>query len=357
MDPVRVALIGYGLGGRIFHAPFIEATAGVELAAVVTSNPQRRAQARAAHPEAVLLDGADALWSTAGELAIDLVVVTTPNRSHVPLASASIAAGLAVVVDKPLAPSASDGRRLVAKARERGVPMTVFHNRRWDGDFLTVRRLVDAGALGRVVRFESRYERWRPQRKPEAWRERANPQDGGGLLADLGSHLIDQAVLLLGPPVSVYAELGRRRPGAEVEDDVFVALEHLGGATSHLWASSVAAQPGPRFRVLGTEAAYVIWGMDPQEQALVEGARPAGSDWGESPPERSATIGAGDQVQPVPTEPGNYGRFYELVVPWIRSGAPPPVDPDDALLTLDVIDCARGRTTPSPSSGARSSPR
>ena len=351
-DPVRVALIGYGLGGRVFHAPFIEATAGVELAAVVTSNPQRRAQVEAVHAGAVVLDSADALWSAAGALGIDLVVVTTPNRSHVPLALASVEAGLAVVVDKPLTASASDGRRLVGEARRRGVPLSVFQNRRWDGDFLTVRRLVDAGALGDLHRFESRYERWRPQRSPEAWRERSDPEDAGGLLADLGSHLIDQAVLLLGPPVSVYAELARRRPGAAVDDDVFVALEHRSGARSHLWSSSVAARPGPRFRVLGSDAAYTVWGMDPQEQALLQGLRPGAADWGASPPERAGAIGAGDVVTPVPTEPGNYGRFYELVVPWLRSGGPPPVDPEDALMTLEVIDRARGASTSAPRTDA-----
>jgi predicted dehydrogenase len=342
VDPVRVAVIGYGLGGRIFHAPFIEATAGVDLAAVVTSNPERRARAQAAHPGTVVLDSPDALWSAAGDLGIDVVVVTTPNRSHVALASASVAAGLAVVVDKPLAPSAGAGRRVLAEARRRGVPISVFHNRRWDGDFLTVRRLVAGGALGKVFRFESRYERWRPQRHPEAWRERADPEDAGGLLADLGSHLIDQAILLFGPPVSLHAELARRRPGAEVDDDTFVALEHRNGTTSHLWASSVAAQPGPRFRVLGSEAAYTVWGMDPQEQALVDGLTPGTADWGVSSAERAGTIGAAGDVSPVPTQPGNYGRFYELVVPWLRSGGPPPVDPEDALLTLDVIDRARG---------------
>jgi predicted dehydrogenase len=340
--PVRVALVGYGLAGRVFHAPFIEATAGVELAAIVTSDPERRAQAAAAHPGAVLFGKAEALWAGAADLGVELAVVATPNRSHLPVALAALGAGLGVVVDKPLAATAEDGRRIVAEAERRRLFLSVFHNRRWDGDFLTVRRLIGAGDLGEVWRFESRYERWQPDRKPGAWRERADAEEGGGLLADLGSHLIDQAIVLFGPPVSVRAELHRRRAGAEVDDDTFVALEHQGGTTSHLWASSVTARSGPRFRVLGSTAGYVVWGMDPQERALRAGQSPGHAGWGESPPGRWGTIGAGDDdTAPVPTEIGNYGRFYEGVVAAMSDGRPPPVAPADASLTLEVIAAAR----------------
>ena len=154
----------------------------------------------------------------------------------------------------------------------------------------------------------------------DAWRERADPSEGGGILLDLGSHLVDQALVLLGPARSVYAEVARRRPGAQVDDDVFVALEHTSGAWSHLWASSVAARPGPRFRVLGSKAGYEVWGMDPQEEALKRGERPGGAEWGVAPPSRWGTVGAGDQVEPVPTEPGDYRRFYEGVVASLRDG-------------------------------------
>ncbi|HTJ74757.1 MAG TPA: Gfo/Idh/MocA family oxidoreductase [Acidimicrobiales bacterium] len=341
MAPVRVALVGYGMAGRVFHAPFIEAADGIELAAVVTADPGRRRHAQVAHPAAAIVESADLLWPAAAGLGVDLVVVATPNRAHVPVALAALGAGLAVVVDKPLAVTAADGRRVVDEAARRRLLLSVFHNRRWDGDFLTVRRLVAAGALGRVWRFESRYERWRPERRPEAWRERSGPQEGGGLLADLGSHLVDQAVVLFGPPVSVYAEMACRRPGAVVDDDTFVALEHADGTTSHLWASSVTARKGPRFRVLGSAGGYVVEGMDPQEEALLAGALPGSAGWGRSPESRWGTIGAGDDVAPVPTEPGNYGRFYEGIVAALRHGAPPPVAPADALLTLEVIDAAR----------------
>ena len=338
---MRVALVGYGLAGRVFHAPFLASTEGLELAAIVTSNPGRRAQASAAHPGVVLVDSAEALWAATGDLGIDLAVVATPNRTHVAVALGALEAGLGVVVDKPLAATAEGGRRIVAEAERRGLFLSVFQNRRWDGDFLTVQRLIQSGELGDVWRFESRYERWRPVRQADAWRERGDPEDAGGLLADLGSHVIDQAVTLFGPPASVYAELGRRRAGAEVDDDVFVALEHAGGVVSHLWASSVASRPGPRFRVLASDAGYVVWGMDPQERALRAGQGPGHAGWGESPPGRWGTIGAGEDETPVPTKPGDYGRFYELAVASMRTGGPPPVHPEEALLTLEVIDAAR----------------
>ena len=325
----------------MFHAPFIEATPGMELAAVVTSDPDRAAAAAAAHPSAAVLGSAAELWFRAGELAVDLAVVTVPNRFHVPAALVALEARLGVVVDKPLAATAADGRRLVDHAARRGLFLSVFHNRRWDGDFLTVRRIVHSGELGQVRRFESRYERWRPEMRAGGWRERADPEDAGGLLADLGSHLIDQAVVLFGPPVSVYAELHCRRPGSVVDDDTFVALEHRDGVVSHLWASSVVPRPGPRFRVLGSQAGYVVWGMDPQEQALHAGVTPSSSGWGESPPSQWGTMGVGDDTVVVQTEPGAYGRFYEGVAAALRDGSPPPVAPADALITLEVIDAAR----------------
>ena len=202
----RVGLIGYGLAGAVFHAPLISATPGLSLTAIVTANEARRAQAARDHPQARLLPDADSLWRSASEL--DLVVVASPNRTHAPLALAAVGAGLAVVVDKPLAATTGDARRLIDAARDRGTLLTVFQNRRWDGDFLTLRRLLAEGSLGAVMRFESRFERWRPTVKA-GWRMLGAPEDAGGLLFDLGSHLIDQALVLFGPVTHVYAELDR----------------------------------------------------------------------------------------------------------------------------------------------------
>ncbi|MFI6133623.1 Gfo/Idh/MocA family oxidoreductase [Micromonospora sp. NPDC051141] len=334
---LRVGLLGYGTAGRVFHAPLIAATPGLRLDTVVTRDPQRRAQAQADHPDARVVDDADHLWRAADQL--DLVVVAAPNRQHVPLARAAVAAGLPVVVDKPLAPNGEQGRALLADAETAGVPLTVFQNRRWDGDYRTVCRLVEAGELGRVTRFESRFERWRPTIKP-GWRESGAPGDAGGALFDLGAHLIDQAVHLFGPVAHVYAEVDRRRPGAEADDDAFVALTHAGGVRSHLWTGAVTAQPGPRFRVLGDRAAYTSWGLDPQEAALRAGRRPDEPGWGEVDPQRYGRLGADDDLRAVPTEPGRYPDFYAQVATALRDGTPMPVDPADAVAVVELIELA-----------------
>ena len=336
--PLRVGLVGYGLAGSVFHAPLIAATPGLELAAVVTRDPERRAKLRASHPRASAVDTPEELWARAADL--DLAVVATPNRSHVPLARAALQAGLPVVVDKPFAPTAAAARELAADARARGLLCTVFQNRRWDGDFLTLRRLLDTGALGVVRRFESRFERWSPVPRA-AWKERSDPEEAGGLLFDLGAHLVDQALQLFGPVATVYAELDRRRAGAVVDDDTFVALSHRSGVRSHLWMSKVAAQRGPRFRVQGDRAAFTKFGLDPQEPALAAGGSPGSPGWGEEPPELWGRLGMEGATQEVRTEAGRYQRFYTGVAAALRGEGPPPVDPGDAISALEVIEAAR----------------
>jgi predicted dehydrogenase len=336
---IRVAMIGYGLGGQAFHAPFIATTPGMTLATIVTANAERQASAQKDFPQARVVSSADEIW--AGAAGHDLVVIATSNRSHVPLARAAIDAGLAVVVDKPLAASSADARALVAHARRAGVPLSVYHERRWDAEFLTAKKLIEAGALGQVLRFESRLDRWRPQPKEGAWRELGDPADAGGLLFDLGSHLIDQAMQLFGRVTHVYAEVEKRRARVAVDDDVFISLRHQCGTLSHLWASSVAAQIGMRLRVLGSRAAYVKQTADVQEHALRAGTMPDTPDFGEDPPERWGTLGVGETVQPVKTERGAYKRFYEKAVQWLQEGAPPPVDPNDAIAGLEIIEAAQ----------------
>ncbi|MFC5187258.1 Gfo/Idh/MocA family oxidoreductase [Actinomadura harenae] len=334
---LRVALIGYGTGGAVFHAPLISSVPGLELSAVVTGNPERQAAARDRYPDARVLDGPDRVWETNGEF--DLVVVTAPNRLHVPLARTALTSGLPVVLDKPVAATAADARSLAALAAVRGLPVIPFHNRRWDGDFQTVRRLVGAGALGGVQRFESRFERWRPQVKP-GWKETTDPRDAGGILYDLGSHLIDQAIALFGRPERVYAELDVRRPGAESVDDAFVALVHPGGVRSHLWMSATAADLGPRFRVLGDRAAYTVHGMDGQEDALRVGHTPKEDGWGQAPPASYGRLGTSGAERPEPTDPGSYQDFYAGVARTLRDGTPPPVTLTDAIAGLEVIEAA-----------------
>jgi predicted dehydrogenase len=336
-DDIRVALIGYGLGGEVFHAPLIHVTEGMRLTSIVTVDPERRQRASRRYPDARILDRNDSSW--AAPEGHDLVVVCTPNRYHVPLALTAIEAGLPVVVDKPLAPTSSEGEKLVAAADEKGVFLSVFQNRRWDGDFLTVKKLLTEGVLGPVVRFESRFERWRPELRPDAWRELGSPEEGGGLLFDLGSHLVDQAVSLFGPPTSVYAELDRRRRGAEIDDDSFVALTHPNGEHSHLWMSVVARLLGPRLRVIGLEGAYEKHGLDPQEDALASGRTPVSEDWGREPPDQWGVL-ATDDERPIETEPGRYQDYYAGVAESLRTGTAPPVDARDSLVVLRILESA-----------------
>jgi predicted dehydrogenase len=336
--PIRVGLIGYGLGGEVFHAPLVAADPDLRLVTIVTGDPGRRTRASARYPDARIVENADALLADAE--AHDLVIVCTPNVAHVPLARAALDAGLSVVVDKPLAASSADGRALAALAAERKLLLSVFQNRRWDGDFLTVRRLIADGALGDVFRFGSRFERWRPERD-DGWRERGAPDEAGGLLWDLGSHLVDQAIQLFGRPTHVYAEVDLRRPGVEIDDDVFVALTHPGGVRSHVWASATAAIGGPRFHVLGSRGAFEKHGLDPQEDALAGGASPTAPGFGTEPLERWGRLADGKAERSIPTEPGDYAAYFRGIAASLRTGAPPPVDVWDAIEGLEVLEAAR----------------
>jgi scyllo-inositol 2-dehydrogenase (NADP+) len=340
MSELRVAIVGYGLAGSVFHAPLIDATSGLSVATIVTANAERAKAAAGAYPEARVLARAADVWGRAADH--DVAVIAAPNPAHATLVREALDAGLAVVVDKPLAPTAAEARDLVSDAERRGLPLTVFHNRRWDSDQLTLRRLIAEGALGEVLRYESRFERWSPEpTDAKPWRDSASPSEGGGVLLDLGSHLIDQALTLFGPAVRVHGEVSSRR-GRAADDDAFVALEHASGVRSHLAASLVAGAPGPRLRVLGTEAAYVVAGLDGQEDALRAGLRPGRDvDWGVEPRSRWGELVRGDEREPVPSEPGAWPEFYEGLTRALREGAAPSVDPEDAVAVLEVIEAAR----------------
>jgi predicted dehydrogenase len=336
-DDLRVGILGFGIGGRVFHAPLVAATPGLAPAAIVTSNPERAAQARAEYPDADVIPGPDEFFARAGEL--DLVVVSTPNRTHVPLALRAIELGLPLVVDKPFAPTAAEASQVVAAAKAKGVGLTVFQNRRWDSDFLTVRKVLESGRLGDVFRFESRYDRWVPKVK-DNWREFGDPAEAGGLLYDLGAHIVDQALQLFGPVAEVYAEVDRRRPGVAVDDDVFVALHHANGVRSHLWASALAATRNPRFRVLGDQATFTKYGLDVQEPQIKDGLRPGDEGWGVEPAADAGSLGVDDATETVPTEVGRYQDFYAQVRDALRGEAAFPVDPASSVETLRVIEAA-----------------
>jgi predicted dehydrogenase len=337
--PIRVAVIGYGLSGAVFHVPLVTSTPEMELVSVVTGDPGRQARVRVAVPGVRVVDNTDQLWAAGADH--DLVVIATPTGTHLAVGLAAIEAGLPMVVDKPMATTAADSRTLATAAAARGLWLSVFHNRRWDGETLTIQRLLSDRALGAVTRFESRFERWRPEPHPAAWRDRTGTEDGGGILLDLGSHLVDQATYLFGRPLSVYAEVERRRPGGQGDDDVFIALEHADAVRSHLWASAVAANLGPSVRVLGLAGAYVKEGLDIQEEGLRSGARPGRPDWGREAPDLWGRLWTGGDSGPVETVPGDWPAYYVGVVESLRSGTPPPVTADDGIAVLEVLDAAR----------------
>ena len=338
--PLRAGIIGFGLAGRVFHAPFLATNPAFTIAAIATSNADRAAQARAAHPGAEVLS-TDALLAQAADL--DLVVLASPPHVHREQAVAALGAGAAVVIDKPFAPSVADAEAIIAAADAAQRPLTVFQNRRWDGDFRTVTSLVNSGALGTVHRFESTFERFGAPRQG-TWQGQISPAQGGGILFDLGSHLIDQALTLFGPATLEVAELRTiAREGLGSEDDAFVSLRHESGVRSHLTMSRVAAQSGPRFRVLGDASGYTVYGLDGQEPDLKVGRWPGSEGYGETPEADWGLLGIDNGEQPlvpVHTEAGGYPDFYARVAASVLDGAPVPVDARHALETVRIIEQA-----------------
>jgi len=329
-----MGLVGYGFGGRWFHAPLLAAAAGCDFLGVVTASEERRALVAREHPGVALYDSLEALAADGAEA----VAISTPAATHTDLTDRALRLGLAVVCDKPFALDAAAARGSVELAERLGLALAPYQNRRWDSDFRTVRALVEQGALGTVTRFESRFERFEPRPGP--------PAAGGGTLLDFGSHLVDQALVLLGPVESVYAEFRVRESG--LDDDVFVALTHVDGAHSHLWGSWSQGAPGSRFRVTGTEAAYEVGGpMDGQEAALLAGRTPAteGEHWGEEPRERWGALSRGGEGEPVPTERGRWDTFHPAFAAAVRGEGAVPVDPRDAVATATVLDAARRSAT------------
>ena len=328
--PVRIGLAGYGFGGRRFHAPLIASAAGAELVGVVTRSPERRAELAVDHPGVRAFDSLADLAAGGAEA----VAISTPASTHVALALEAIELGMAVVVDKPFALDAPAARGVVEAAERAGVTLSVYQNRRWDSDLLTVRRLLEAGTLGSVVRFSSAFERF--DRSPP-------PASGGGILRDFGSHLFDQALLLFGPVASVYAELIERPQDGGLDRGFFAAVRHRSGVTSHLAGNWTEGAPAPRFRVTGTEGSYVVGGMDGQEEALIAGRSPAseGADWGTEPEDRWGALQRGDHHDLVPSERGRWDTYYPAFAAAVRGNGDVPVDPWSAVAALEVIDAAR----------------
>jgi len=329
-----VGIVGYGLAGRFFHAPFIAAVDGLHVAAIATSRADRQAEVKREHPGAAVVESFDDLLERSD---VEIVVVASPNRTHVPLGVQALKSGRHVVVDKPIATDITDATRLVEVAAQTGKVLSVYHNRRFDGDFLTVRSLVAEGTLGPIDSMESRFEIGVPL--AEAWREDAD--EAGGPHRDLGAHLVDQALLLFGDPIRVFAQLDRRRPGTEVDDSAFVALEHRGGERSRIWTSLISPWGRPRFRLRGLLGEFVKEERDPQEARAMAGGLPSDPGFGVDEPEQWGRLYLiGEEARTVPTVDGDYRRFYELFRDAVRTGSPPPVDPRDAIRGLRVLEAA-----------------
>jgi scyllo-inositol 2-dehydrogenase (NADP+) len=318
---IRTVLIGRGLGGSVFHAPLIRACEGLELVRWVGS---AEAGAAAVAPD------------------VDLVVISTPNAFHFPLARAALEAGKHVVVDKPFTVSVAEAEALIDLAHARGRVLSVFHNRRWDGDFLTVAKLLPR--LGTVRLYEAHWDRFRPALR-NGWKE--DPGQGAGLLLDLGPHLIDQALCLFGMPRAVRADVLAQRAGSRIDDYFALTLDY-GPMRVLLSASMLVAQPRPRFAVHGSGGSFVKYGVDPQEAELKAGADPR--ETGADPVDGVLTAADGAR-ETVATERGRYLSFYEGVAAAIRGEGPVPVDPADARDGLRIIEAAgasarEGRTIP-----------
>lgn len=336
--PIRTAVVGFGVSGSVFHAPLIAAHPGYSLNVIVTANPDRAAEAARRYPEARIVPTPEALFALAGDL--DLVVLGTPPLTHFDLAATAMARGLHVVVDKPFVPASAEGEALISRASDAGVRLTVFQNRRWDADFLTLQKLLGEGALGEVRSFESRFEWWRPEGFGN-WRDTAAVSDGGGILHDLGAHLIDQAIQLFGAVTEAHGETANHGHPDGGDTEAFVSLRHESGVRSRLWMNGMAAQAGPRFHVLGSVAGYTKWGLDSQEPALAAGATPSDPAYGVEPEDSWGILGVDGSTTPVPARRGGYPEFYTRLAAALRGDGPLPVDPEDSLEVLRVIDSIR----------------
>lgn len=333
---LRTALLGYGLSGRVFHAPLIAADPDYSLDAIVTVNPERVAGAATADPDTLIMPDAQTLFARAADF--DLVVIGTPPATHAALALTAIDHGLHVVIDKPFATSAAEGREVIEAAQAAGVKLSVFQNRRWDADFLTLSRVVHDGALGDVHTFESRFERWKPAGLRD-WKDSAGIAGGGGVLFDLGTHVIDQALALFGPAAAVNG-LTRRisAGGSDADEDASIVIRHQSGVDSHLSVGLHFAVPAPRFRVLGTDAGFEAWGTDGQEAALDAGVVPDDAGYGRVPESQWGRLGVPGAMEPVPSAVGAYPEFYRRFAAGVHGHGPLPVDPADAVATLQIIE-------------------
>ncbi|SFE06272.1 scyllo-inositol 2-dehydrogenase (NADP+) [Paenibacillus catalpae] len=334
MNKVNVGLVGFGLSGQVFHAPIIQSVEGMEIVKVVSSNPDKVGQYL---PDASVVTSLEELLF---DEHIDLVVITSPNQTHYPYAKQALLAGKHVIVEKPFVISSEEAEDLIETAKLQNKKLSVYQNRRWDNDFLTVKSLIASGKLGDIASYETHYDRFRPQ-VSDRWREKAGP--GSGMLYDLGAHLIDQTLHLFGKPASVYADLLVQRTGSEVVDYFHLILTYENMRVI-LHSGSLVMQHGPRFQVHGSQGSFIKYGLDSQEDMLRRGGLPGQPDWGKDREDwygdLTLTVDGQAVTSKVPTQQGSYERFYEGMYQAITDNKPVPVDAADAMNTIRVIELA-----------------
>lgn len=330
---LKVGIAGYGLAGRSFHAPILAGT-NFEVTAVLTTNDVRKRHAKEDFPTVKIVSTIEELCAQD----LDLIVIASGNQVHLSQALTAINAGIPTVVDKPMGINVAQTREILDAADSAGVAVTTYFNRKWDSDILTLKRVIRDGQIGRVIRMDSRFERFRPQLNPQSWRENNSPEDGGGLLLDLMPHLISTAIECFGPANLKSSSIRSVRGGAD--DDCVLVLAHEIGVESILSASAVVGAPGPRLRVIGSEGAFVVNELDPQEALLRAGKAPKDGKWEEGTSSQ-AFIHRGDSVEEFKTDPGNYASFYSLVHEAIVNKKAMPISPEEILAVAQIIDKAR----------------
>jgi predicted dehydrogenase len=334
MKIYRIGLASYGMSGQVFHAPLIHIQKGLQLAAILERN--RRLSATR-FPATKIVTRYEELLD---DPEIDMVVVNLPDPLHYDMARKALDSGKHVIVEKPFVRQSKQGRELIELANRRELLLSVFHNRRWDGDFLTVRRILENGILGRLVEYEAHFDRYRNYIREDTWKEKSG---SGSTLYNLGSHLIDQAIMLFGKPDHVFAEIRILRDGGKV-DDAFTLLLGYADVRVTLKSSYLVKEPGPRYLLHGTEGSYIKYGTDPQEEALKKGDRPPGKDWGKEPESDwgilSTEKGNRKFHGKYETLPGRYQDYYANIYQALNRKSPPEVTAEQANLVIRVIEAA-----------------
>lgn len=327
--PIETALVGYGFSGRTFHAPFLKNLPDYNLKSVVSS---QGADVKEFLPNVKIESSFE---SALKDESIELIVLATPNETHYPFAKKALEAGKHVVIDKPFTVVSEEGLDLIEVAQKHQKQLTVFHNRRWDGDFLTIKHLLNEGVLGDIYLYEAHFHRYRPLVRSERWKEAA--LKGSGTLYDLGAHLLDQAIQLFGLPDSIEADILEQRPGS-ITVDYFHLILAYGQRRVILKSSSLIYQPGPRYQIHGTKGSYLKSGIDPQEQDLIAGKNPLDPNWGMGSAEDDGLLHHDGKNHKIETIPGNYAHFYHQFAKSIRLNTPPPVLAKDALQVIQLIE-------------------